>query len=478
MKKSGSIFIRGLYRGSDVFLVLALLAGILAFTYTLNTGVSSNWTSFVMAVSGIFVAGIGFSFFFESEVRLNFSLVLFFSYITFLAVDHFLGIKSNNSNIINAAKKAGIDFDTRSSVEVYQDFKKSDSLGYPVIFPFFVFPGNPGGLKVSPSSESSEKILPLGGISNSKSLFCNETGKYISYKSDRYGFNNDDTAYDQRIDTLLVGDSFTQGMCVPAGKDIAGSLRKMGRNAVTIAMGGNGPLLELAALKEYGPHLKPESVVWMIFEGNDYLELSVEKNNFLLMKYLQENFSQGLVEKQDVIDRVLKTYLEQVERVFSSDWESRGSFLESPFLKAKKTATLYNLRARLGITRYWFNVDHSKTGGSSSLDEENIELLKLIFKSAVEITKKWGGKLNVAYIMDYANVEKGDFSHNKKVLTIMQELGIPVIEISEVFSKAEDPLIYFHYRLPSHYTAEGYGEIAGRIDRYLTTDLSKEPVHH
>ena len=74
--------------------------------------------------------------------------------------------------------------------------------------------------------------------------------------------------------------------------------------------------------------------------------------------------------------------------------------------------------------------------------------------------------------------EKGKFSHDQKALALIQELGIPVIKISEVFFKAKDPLIYFHYRLPSHYTAEGYGEIAERIDRYLTIDLSREPVHH
>ena len=35
-------------------------------------------------------------------------------------------------------------------------------------------------------------LLPLSGLSNIKSILCNENGYYSSYLSDRYGFNNPD----------------------------------------------------------------------------------------------------------------------------------------------------------------------------------------------------------------------------------------------------------------------------------------------
>jgi hypothetical protein len=114
-----------------------------------------------------------------------------------------------------------------------------------------------------------------------------------------------------------------------------------------------------------------------------------------------------------------------------------------------------------------YGVDRSKAGKSIHLSEKQVSLLRLIFKSAMEATKKWGGKLHVAYLPSYENVQKKSYSKNQKVLAIMQELGIPVINVSEVFAKAEDPLLYFHFRLPSHYNAEGYGKIAERIDQYL-----------
>ena len=55
-------------------------------------------------------------------------------------------------------------------------------------------------------------IFPLSGISNSKTIYCNENGYFSIYQSDRYGFNNPDEEWDSNeIEYLLVGDSMTHG---------------------------------------------------------------------------------------------------------------------------------------------------------------------------------------------------------------------------------------------------------------------------
>ena len=54
-----------------------------------------------------------------------------------------------------------------------------------------------------------------------------ENGKFISFISDRYGFNNLDDVYENNnIDILLLGDSFTEGYSVMQKDTIAGVLRK------------------------------------------------------------------------------------------------------------------------------------------------------------------------------------------------------------------------------------------------------------
>ena len=54
-----------------------------------------------------------------------------------------------------------------------------------------------------------------------------------------------------------MGDSFTQGSCVQQNENFAsqiGSLTK--QSAISVGMSGNGPLIELASLKEYGSKIE------------------------------------------------------------------------------------------------------------------------------------------------------------------------------------------------------------------------------
>ena len=88
----------------------------------------------------------------------------------------------------------------------------------------------------------------MSGISNSKTIHCNENGYYSIFKSDRYGFNNPDSEWDQgEIEYLLIGDSFALGNCVNCPYDIASILRNLTKKSVlTLGYNGNGPLIEYA----------------------------------------------------------------------------------------------------------------------------------------------------------------------------------------------------------------------------------------
>ncbi len=67
-------------------------------------------------------------------------------------------------------------------------------------------------------------------VSNKTTVFCNETGQYTIYPSDRFGFNNPDTEWSSpKVEWVLVGDSFTHGACVRPGEDIGGQIRLITR---------------------------------------------------------------------------------------------------------------------------------------------------------------------------------------------------------------------------------------------------------
>ena len=104
----------------------------------------------------------------------------------------------------------------------------------------------------------------MGGISFKNIILCNEAGEWITFDSDRYGFNNNDYVWDYKnVDFMLVGDSFAQGYCVERRSNIAGILESKGSYAINLGTGGNGPLVNFAVIKEYIELLKPKNIIWI-----------------------------------------------------------------------------------------------------------------------------------------------------------------------------------------------------------------------
>lgn len=76
-------------------------------------------------------------------------------------------------------------------------------------------------------------VFPLSGMSNASTIHCDENGYMSIYNSDRYGFNNPDHEWDQKVtEYLLVGDSFTLGNCVNRPNDLASNLRIFSKKSV------------------------------------------------------------------------------------------------------------------------------------------------------------------------------------------------------------------------------------------------------
>ena len=193
-----------------------------------------------------------------------------------------------------------------------------------------------------------KRIFPLSGISNSKTINCNENGYFSVHKSDRYGFNNPDSEWDEEnIEYLLVGDSFAYGACVNPPDDISNVLRILSnRKILNIAYGGNGPLIEYASLKEF-LNEKVKKVLWVYYEGNDQSDLKRELKNDVLRKYLNDNtFSQELKNKQNKVDILTKDKMDaSIEDIFKYEINSKKnknlSFAIIKFIK------LYNLRSMI-----------------------------------------------------------------------------------------------------------------------------------
>ena len=195
-------------------------------------------------------------------------------------------------------KNTGKEYDKRSKLEIYEDLKQNNDNIKIAILPNYYLP-------------KKNKIFPLSGISNAKTILCNENGYYAIYDSDRYGFNNPDKEWEQNeIEYLIVGDSFAHGMCVNRPNDIGSVLRKLSnKSVINIGYSGNGPLIEYATLREY-LDTNVKKVLWLYYERNDLSNLQSELKNEFLINYLNDlNFTQNLKSKQDQINKLANRLL-------------------------------------------------------------------------------------------------------------------------------------------------------------------------
>ena len=372
----------------------------------------------------------------EYIIIISFSLV-----ISIYLIEFYLAIKqsqiASNELIIKKdikraelfEKKTGKKFDYRNIDQVYLDLKKKNKKITTVVFPYL----NP--------LKNKFEIFPLGGISNSQTIFCNEGGFYSIYESDRFGFNNPDDQWDNKnIEYFLVGDSFTHGACIDRPYDIASVLRELSnKNVLNLGYASNGPMMEYAVLREYlRPNVK--NVLWIYYE-NDLTDLQNEISNHFLKAYIKDlNFSQKLMQKQTEID-------ELIQNTLNNEIKSRNT------VKEKKIKNDFYEFIKISKVRKLLIPVSQKNN------------LKKTLKLAKDLTNINNSNFYLVYLPEYNHIKKKFTNKNyKSIKKIVAELNIPMIDIyEEIFQKQKDPLIFFPLGLEGHYNELGYKKIAETI---------------
>ncbi len=156
------------------------------------------------------------------------------------------------------------------------------------------------------------RYAPIAGVANVTTVYCNESGEWLVSMSDRYGFNNPDSVWDlgPEFDVVVIGDSVAHGMCVPTGTSAAARIQQQIPRTVNLGYNGNGPMMELASLREMSEVARGRHVVWMFFPGNDLGNLSREWETTYMSRYLEPEYSAGLVQRREIVQASLAAYLE------------------------------------------------------------------------------------------------------------------------------------------------------------------------
>jgi SGNH hydrolase-like domain, acetyltransferase AlgX len=293
----------------------------------------------------------------------------------------------------------------------------------------------------------------LGGIPFSDVLLCWQGSTPIRYIADRFGYNNPDKVLDTEINTIIVGDSFIEGMCQSPGKDIAAQLRVKIPGTVSFGTRGAGPLFGLAALGRFGRELKPTNVVIAFFEGNDWENFASELEMPWLASALkpQANFGPA------ILDRGL------LERAGKMNAKVR-----------RNTAPAYAILTKTRLVRNFFALNQTWTQLGLTYPKTTAKMPQydVLLAMTKQLAAGWNGKVTLLYIpqsVRYIGLLPRDFIYDKlrtRVVKAAKANGIDVIDLVEAFRQEDSPSKF--YAADAHFTDEGAAFAADAIERHIT----------
>ncbi len=370
----------------------------------------------------------------------------------------------------SAAVQTQLRFDPRTKLQVVRDLRAVGQAVYPITRGPNLLSEDKNRRLQPLLSAQGRPLLPLAALPATDVVACNEAGQWLVYKTDRHGFNNADAIWDGVAPRIaMIGDSFTHGTCVAREQNMESLLQQRFGLTLNLGVGGDGPLFELAALKEYAEPLRPKIVLWVFFEGNDLNEdLPSELKTPILLSYLHDtSFSQDLIHKDRAISAALSAYLDRnlVEAVGRVD---------EPWENLLRTASLDRLRSAVGLGPIQIGYN------AGDLNAE-LDTFDQVMATARQRVNAWGGKLYLVYLpesdryLSRFGVGPVRRAIHDGVSVAARHNAIPMIDVSEAFAMSPQPGKLFVYP-GSHYNPAGYALAAQTIAARLTEDGGAPPT--
>lgn len=307
----------------------------------------------------------------------------------------------------------------------------------------------PKSINARLASEPALADAVLGGIPNSNVFLCTDGSEIVSYRADRFGYRNPDTIYDEPIDIVVLGDSFTEGYCLPNGADFVSQLRNYAPQSASIALRGSGPLFELAMLRRVAPILKPSKIYVAFYEGNDWANLERE----LTMAWLREALDPAANPGDFSLSPAMA---DDVREITDSFWESDTAteklFTRSPFIR--NFFALTQTMNALGLIY-----------PELPMEQPDFEAVLTGFKqTAAEI----GAEVTLVYIPDrgrYQGVFKKGAAADylrQEVLRAAKAVDLDVLDLAAMF-EADDHPDRFYALNNGHFSKEGAAFAAAAV---------------
>ncbi len=373
------------------------------------------------------------------------------------------------------AKNWGAVFDTRTMGEIIAEFRKGGVEAYPRLATPGFLTRNDEGTVGSLVGVNGAELLPLAGISDKTTVLCNESGEYVTYQSDEHGFHNAQGLWGNgRVQIAALGDAFAAGFCVPSDQNFVSLIRRQYPATLNLGNFGDGPLFMLGKIKEYLPLLRPRIVLWFYNEQNDIGDLEQEKKSPLLMRYLSSSLTQDLINRQEEVDRTLLAYIKAAKIAVDP---SNTELFEATVREVVNTknltyrilnlAALGQLRRRLGFV---YGMNRQEPSSQEVTSEATMNLFSRVLLEAEKGVQAWDGRLYFVYLPQWQRYGQPELArqYRARVIEILKELRIPVIDVHSAFLAHGDPLALFPFREYGNYNVEGHRVVAEELLRHIS----------
>jgi hypothetical protein len=251
-----------------------------------------------------------------------YNCILFFStmficYCLLLVGDWWL-LRLANNELNNKIRESKQIEKLRESTEDIPQKEKAISEGFsPTLYPSVM--------------DSIDLQYPLiAGFPQVDTYYCNEGYGLVRYRSDRFGFRNEDSYWEKHHLKLMIGDSYVHGACVTNDSTLPVQLsEQLNSTVLNLGMGGNNPSHYITYGNLFISKLKPTDV-YLIFYPNDNLVASpsaMERAYVTEQKKLFSTSGLGLFDTDIFKNGGMKVISVIRDRIKSSD-VAKLSFLD------------------------------------------------------------------------------------------------------------------------------------------------------
>lgn len=395
----------------------------------------------------------------KNKLKLRIIYLIFLILITYFC---FIILEIYLANIPKKNLNENTNYDTRSISQLYSDNIKQ-------------------GINISPSippsysmAKLNDDFLYLSGISNIKTILCNESGEYAYFDSDKYGFNNKNKIYDSnKVDSVLLGDSFTLGACVNPKDNLASQISLITKNKLlNLGYSGNGPLISMVTMFEYLEDVYFSKLIYVYFGGNDLWDLKNELKNSKLKSYLkEEKVFQDIKKNNFEKDKNLKKLIESEFGNFQVN-KSQQHFKD--YLKLVKIREIS--KKVLPKKQKHTACKHCEFMASTDDAEKKILINELdkILEKMYEFAEKKNAKFYIIYLPEIGrykndNIKIENFNNISDVKKLFSKYE-NFIDISSYLDEEKNPLKYYPFEREWHFNEEGYKKVSEIISKYLISN--------